>query len=237
VTQLSVVGCRSGAPRLALFETWDSVSINHPSGAPIIRGFRMSGTARRNMLSSAATPDNSPLPIPLLGCQQTVPAADCDMSRKRHEPPQEAEADSHALQGGEKIKLVPKCPGHDTSACADHHRRSTQHLHTGENPCRARSNTRRNRTARFVNNALGIQTAGSKVVHCTLYDYHAEDRVLDRAYAEFGKAHCDTCPDKAPRPSTWRYDDEARRTEAEKYGGFVWRFIGTPFGLRYTDED
>ncbi|MGA2902793.1 MAG: DUF4365 domain-containing protein [Candidatus Korobacteraceae bacterium] len=91
--------------------------------------------------------------------------------------------------------------------------------------------------ARFISDVLGIQTAGSKVVHCTLHDFHAEDRVLDRAYAEFRKAHCDMCPDKAPRPSLWRYDDEARRTEAEKYGGFVRRFIGGPFGLRYTDED
>jgi hypothetical protein len=42
----------------------------------------------------------------------------------KNEPPQEVEADSPALQGGEKIKLIPECPGNDTSACADHHRRS-----------------------------------------------------------------------------------------------------------------
>ncbi|MGB7555949.1 MAG: hypothetical protein WBM04_16375, partial [Candidatus Korobacteraceae bacterium] len=34
-------------------------------GAPLIRGFRMSGLARRNTSSSAATPDSLPLPSPL----------------------------------------------------------------------------------------------------------------------------------------------------------------------------
>lgn len=92
-------------------------------------------------------------------------------------------------------------------------------------------------TAVFISEVLGIQTAGSKVVHCTLHDYHAEAKSLDEAYAEFRTVHCDRCPDKSPRPSSWHYDDDARRIEAEKYGEFVQRFVGRTFGFRYTNRD
>jgi Domain of unknown function (DUF4365) len=92
-------------------------------------------------------------------------------------------------------------------------------------------------TARFISGVLGIQTAGSKVVHCTLLDYHVEDKSLDQAYLKFKEVHCDTCPDKAPRSVDWRYDGDARRIEAEKYGSFVRRFVGRTFGVRFTNED
>jgi hypothetical protein len=38
--------------------------LSNQPGAPLIRGFRMSGTARRNTLSSTAIPDNSRSPSP-----------------------------------------------------------------------------------------------------------------------------------------------------------------------------
>jgi hypothetical protein len=91
-------------------------------------------------------------------------------------------------------------------------------------------------TARNIRRLLSID-AGSKVVHCTLHDYHVEERDLDSAYSEFRRLHCDNCPDAAPRPSDWHYDEEARQLEIAKYGAFVARFLGRRFGLRYTDKD
>ena len=92
-------------------------------------------------------------------------------------------------------------------------------------------------TARQIQRLVGIGTAGSKVVHCTLHDYHVEGTDLDSAYAEFKRVHCDSCPDAKPRPAGWQYDDDARQLEIDRYGAFVARLAGTPFGLRYTSQD
>jgi len=91
--------------------------------------------------------------------------------------------------------------------------------------------------ARKIRHVFAIDTAGSKVIHCTLHDYHAEGRDLDTAYADFKRLHCDSCPDVKPRSSDWRYDERARQLEGAKYTAFVSRFLGKPFGFRYTDED
>ncbi len=92
-------------------------------------------------------------------------------------------------------------------------------------------------TAHRIRRLLSIETAGSKVVHCTLHDYHVEGRDLDGAFAEFKKIHCDSCPDAKPRSSNWHYDDSARQLEVVKHSAFVARFVGGPYGLRYTDKD
>jgi len=92
-------------------------------------------------------------------------------------------------------------------------------------------------TARKIRGLLGIDTVGSKVIHCTLHDYHAEGQDLDTAYGEFKRSYCDSCPDTKPRPSDWHYDEDARLLELIKYSDFLARFRGKPFGLRYTDED
>lgn len=92
-------------------------------------------------------------------------------------------------------------------------------------------------TARNIRRLLSIDTAGSKVVHCTLHDYHVEEKDLDSAYKEFKRLHCDNCPDATPRPSDWHYDEKARQLEITKYGAFVARFLGGRFGLRYTNKD
>jgi hypothetical protein len=55
-------------------------------------------------------------------------------------------------------------------------------------------------TARKIQRLFNIGTAGAKVVHCTLHNYHHEADEQDRAYQEFSKAHCDSCPDRAPGP-------------------------------------
>ncbi len=91
--------------------------------------------------------------------------------------------------------------------------------------------------ARDVARLFGIDTAGSKVVHCTLHDYHVEGVDLDSAYADFKMKHCNACGDVKPRPAGWHYDDRARFVERVKYAGFVARFIGRQYGPRNSDED
>lgn len=91
--------------------------------------------------------------------------------------------------------------------------------------------------ARKIRRLFAIDTAGSKVIHCTLHDYHVEGKDLDTAYSEFRQLHCDSCPDVKRRSSDWHYDEKARGSEKAKYSQFVARFLGKPFGLRYTDQD
>jgi hypothetical protein len=88
-----------------------------------------------------------------------------------------------------------------------------------------------------VRRLFAIDTAGSKVIHCTLHDYHVEGRDLDTTYSEIKRIHCDSCPDASPRSSDWHYDERAWQLERDKYTGFVGRFLGKSFGLRYTDKD
>ena len=84
---------------------------------------------------------------------------------------------------------------------------------------------------------FNISTAGSKVVHCTLHNFHIEGKDQDAAYAEFKRIHCDSCPDRKPRPDGWRYTDEERQRIQARHHEFVVLLAGTPNGLRYTDED
>jgi hypothetical protein len=91
--------------------------------------------------------------------------------------------------------------------------------------------------ARRIGQLFNITTAGSKVVHCTLHDFHLEAKDQDTAYAEFKRAHCDNCPDQKPRPDGWQYTEEERQRIQAKHRPLVARLAGTPFGLRYTNED
>lgn len=91
--------------------------------------------------------------------------------------------------------------------------------------------------ARRIQRLFNLGTAGSKVVHCTLHNYHQESRDLDSAYEAFRRSHCDSCPDKKPRPAGWEYTDEVRQEiEARNYE-FVERLAGTEHGIRYTATD
>jgi hypothetical protein len=64
--------------------------------------------------------------------------------------------------------------------------------------------------ARVIAATLNIHTAGSKVIHCLLHDFHIEGKELDVAYEQFKIAHCSTCPDSRPRPPGWRYGGKVR---------------------------
>jgi len=84
---------------------------------------------------------------------------------------------------------------------------------------------------------FNVTTASSKVVHCTLHDFHVEGKDLDSAYDEFKRRHCDSCPDAKPRAADWRYTPSERRALEDRHRDFVAHLAGTPYGLRYTSED
>lgn len=92
-------------------------------------------------------------------------------------------------------------------------------------------------TARRIHRLFNITTAGSKVIHCTMHNYHVEGKDLDSAYAEFKRRHCDLCPDRKPRPEGWRGSEEEIRRIRSLHRGFVANLVGTPNGFRYTNED
>jgi len=91
--------------------------------------------------------------------------------------------------------------------------------------------------AREIKRRFNLETAGSKVVHCTLHNYHEEGKQLDAAYANFKMMHCDSCPDKKPRAPGWRYEGKVRLDIEAKHSQFVGQLIGTKYGFRLTKED
>jgi hypothetical protein len=91
--------------------------------------------------------------------------------------------------------------------------------------------------ARRIQSQFNTAMASSKVVHCTLHDFHVEGRELDTAHAEFKQKHCISCPDRKPRPEGWRYTEAEKKTLQARHHAFVAGLVGTPFGIRYTDED
>jgi hypothetical protein len=91
--------------------------------------------------------------------------------------------------------------------------------------------------ARQIRRLFNTTRAASKVVNCTLHNFHVEGKDLDTTYAEFKRVHCDTCPDQKPRPEGWRYTDEERAALEARHSEFVERLAGTSYALRYTDKD
>jgi hypothetical protein len=92
-------------------------------------------------------------------------------------------------------------------------------------------------TARQITELFGTQMAGSKVVHCSLHNYHHEARDLDSALAEFKSKYCDSCPDRAPRPTDWKYTDAIRKEFQAKNDGLIRMFNATGKGFRPTPSD
>lgn len=91
--------------------------------------------------------------------------------------------------------------------------------------------------ARQIQFLFSLGTAGSKVVHCTLHNFHMEGRELDLAYEPFKNLHCDSCPDKKPRPEDWRYTDAIRQEIESRNAECVARLAGTEHGVRFTGKD
>jgi hypothetical protein len=91
--------------------------------------------------------------------------------------------------------------------------------------------------ARQIQMQFNIGSAGSKVIHCTLHNFHVEGKDQGTAYAEFKKLHCDSCPDRKPRPEGWKLTKEVLRAIEDRNRPYVATLAGTPFGVRYTDKD
>lgn len=91
--------------------------------------------------------------------------------------------------------------------------------------------------ARQIRRLFNVSTAGSKVVHCTIHDYHVEGKDQDTAFEEFKKQYCDSCPDRKQRPEGWSLSPEEEGAIQSRHRELVLRLAGTPFGLRYTNED
>jgi hypothetical protein len=85
----------------------------------------------------------------------------------------------------------------------------------------------------LVNDLLNIKTAGSKVVHCTLHNFHVEGKELDLAYARFKGEHCSKCKDRKPRPDGWTFSGRSTPEELD----YLFKLIGTAWDMRYADED
>jgi hypothetical protein len=63
---------------------------------------------------------------------------------------------------------------------------------------------------------LGLPTAASKTLHCTLHRFGVGSFTLDQALAGMKATHCDNCPDRAPRPDSWKYSYEWQHEQNEK---------------------
>jgi hypothetical protein len=91
--------------------------------------------------------------------------------------------------------------------------------------------------ARFIRRTYNLSTAGSKVVHCTKFNYHVEGRHQDAAYEVFQERYCKSCPDASPRAPDWRYTDDERKQIEARNVGFVSGLQGTPNGYRFSGTD
>jgi hypothetical protein len=91
--------------------------------------------------------------------------------------------------------------------------------------------------ARKIQALFNSSRASSKIIHCTLHNFHFEAKELDVAFAAFRQKHCDSCSDRKPRPEGWRYTEAERLAIQWRNLEFVARLVGTPNGVRLTDED
>jgi hypothetical protein len=84
-----------------------------------------------------------------------------------------------------------------------------------------------------VDELFNMKTACSKVMHCTLHNFHLEDKDLDSAYVRFEHEHCANCKDQKPRPDGRSFTGCPTSQEVE----FLRKLKGTPFAMRRVDED
>jgi hypothetical protein len=92
-------------------------------------------------------------------------------------------------------------------------------------------------TARRIAALFATQMAGSKIIHCALHDYHLEAKDLDSALTEFKSKYCNSCPDRAPRPTDWKFTGANQREFLAKHKDFIVRFNATGAGFRFTPSD
>lgn len=55
---------------------------------------------------------------------------------------------------------------------------------------------------------LGLERANPKIMGCNRHGYFLSGPEFDTIDQEFTRRHCNTCPDKAPRPADWTFYKE-----------------------------
>jgi hypothetical protein len=68
---------------------------------------------------------------------------------------------------------------------------------------------------------LGLPTAGSKILHCTLKRKSIRGLSLDGIYASFKASHCNGCKDCLPHPPGWSYTHEWQQGQNELHKDFI----------------
>lgn len=91
--------------------------------------------------------------------------------------------------------------------------------------------------ARYIQIHFCTTRASSKVIHCTLHNFHLEGKQQDQAYDEFRRRHCNSCPDSNPRPKGWKLTSEEEVKLQIRHREFVDHLMGTPYAPRFTSED
>jgi hypothetical protein len=92
--------------------------------------------------------------------------------------------------------------------------------------------------ARKIQLLFNTSRACSKVVHCTLHDFHVEGKDQDTAYGEIKRLHCDSCPDQKPELRTgntrMRYKERSKLVIASLQPGWSEHHSssGTPTRIR-----
>jgi len=71
---------------------------------------------------------------------------------------------------------------------------------------------------------LGLQSAGPKVLHCTLHKYAVTGADFEGIDETFRRDHCDSCADRMPRPPEWRFTDGWQDGENYRWAEYLNEF-------------
>ena len=92
-------------------------------------------------------------------------------------------------------------------------------------------------TARQIAALFGTQMAASKILHCALHSYRYEAKDFDSALAGFKAKYCDSCADRSPRPSGWRFTEAVRQEFEKQHRDFIATFNASGAGFRFEASD
>jgi hypothetical protein len=65
--------------------------------------------------------------------------------------------------------------------------------------------------------AIGVPTIGSKRISCVKFGYGLEGFDLDDTSTSFKHVHCDSCQDRKPRSSSWKWSFDWEKNKNHEY--------------------
>ena len=71
---------------------------------------------------------------------------------------------------------------------------------------------------------LCLQAAGPKTLHCTLHQFAVTGPDLDSINEAFVSKYCNSCKDKSPRPTGWKFSDEWQEAENTRWADYIEAF-------------